>query len=76
MHAMIQYAQWLGLQGIEGEVLNHNKTLLNMCEELGFAIGSVPENPGVSHARLRLERISGADEHVAYNGPPSNPPPH
>jgi acetyltransferase len=72
MHAMIQYAQWLGLREIEGEVLNHNKIMLNMCEELGFAISSVPENPGVSHVRLRLERISEAVEHVP--GPPSNPP--
>jgi len=72
MHAMIQYAQWLGLREIEGEVLNHNKIMLNMCEELGFAISSVPGNPGVSYVRLRLERISGADEHVPSSGPPSN----
>jgi acetyltransferase len=73
MHTMIQYAQWLGLREIEGEVLNHNKIMLNMCDELGFAISSVPENPGVSRVRLRLERRSGADEHVLSNGPPSNP---
>lgn len=76
MHAMIQYAQWLGLREIEGEVLNHNKIMLNMCEELGFAIRSIPGNPGVSHVRLRLERISGADEHVPPNGPPSKPLAH
>ena len=76
MHAMIQYAQWLGLREIEGEVLNHNKIMLNMCEELGFAIRSIPGNPGVSHVRLRLKRISGADEHVPSNGPPSKPLAH
>jgi len=73
MHTMIQYAQWLGLREIEGEVLNHNKIMLNMCDELGFAISSVPENPGVSRVSLRLERRSGADEHVLSNSPPSNP---
>ena len=76
MHAMIQYAQGLGLREIEGEVLNHNKTMLNMCQELGFAISYLSENPGVSHVRLRLERISGADEHVPPNGPPSKPLAH
>jgi acetyltransferase len=73
MHTMIQYAQWLGLREIEGEVLNHNKIMLNMCDELGFAISSVPENPGVSRVSLRLERRSGADEHLLSNSPPSNP---
>ena len=76
MHVMIQYAQWLGLREIEGEVLNHNKTMLNMCQELGFTISYVSENPGVSHVRLHLERKSGADEHVPSNGPPSNPLAH
>jgi acetyltransferase len=58
MHTMIQYAQWLGLREVEGEVLNHNKIMLTMCEQLGFAISSVREDPGVSHVRLRLERTS------------------
>jgi acetyltransferase len=54
MRTMIQYAQWLGLGEIEGEVLSHNKTMLTMCAELGFAISSAPGDPGVSLVRLKL----------------------
>jgi acetyltransferase len=64
MHTMIEYAQWLGLREVEGQVLSHNKTMLTMCKELGFAISSVPEDPGVSLVRLRLGEISGAYQQV------------
>jgi acetyltransferase len=76
MHTMIQYAQWLGLREVEGEVLNHNTGMLTMCEELGFTITSAREDPGVSHVKLRLERTSLADEHVPSNSPPSSPLAH
>jgi hypothetical protein len=46
-------------------VLSHNKTMLTMCKELGFAISSVPEDPGVSLVRLRLDGTSGAYQQVS-----------
>jgi acetyltransferase len=64
MHTMIQYAQCLGLREVEGEVLSHNKTMLTMCKELGFAISSLPEDPGVSLVRLRLDGISRTYQQV------------
>jgi acetyltransferase len=73
MHTMIQYAQWLGLGEVEGEVLSDNKIMLTMCKELGFAISSVPHDPGVSHVKLRLKRTSGVDERLPSNGPLSSP---
>ena len=45
MQTMIQYARWLGLQEIEGQVLHENSTMLAMCRELGFAVSSVPGGP-------------------------------
>jgi acetyltransferase len=68
MHTIIQYAQSLGLREIEGQVLSHNKTMLTMCAELGFAISSAREDPGVSLVRLRLEGTSGAYEQVPCIG--------
>jgi acetyltransferase len=65
MHIMIEYAQGLGLREVEGQVLSHNKTMLTMCKELGFAISSVPEDPGVSLVRLRLDGTSGAYQQVS-----------
>ncbi|KAF1714695.1 bifunctional acetate--CoA ligase family protein/GNAT family N-acetyltransferase [Pseudoxanthomonas wuyuanensis] len=38
MRIMIEYAQWLGLNLIEGQVLRENRTMLAMCEQLGFRI--------------------------------------
>jgi hypothetical protein len=35
-----------------------------MCRELGFAISSVPEDPGVSLVRLRLDGISRTYQQV------------
>ena len=47
MQIMIEYARWLGLKTIEGQVLRENTTMLQMCRELGFAIASDPEDRDV-----------------------------
>ena len=44
MQITIDYARWLGLKTIEGQVLRENTTMLQMCRELGFAIASDPED--------------------------------
>ena len=38
MQIIIEYARWLGLKTIEGQVLRENTTMLRMCRELGFKI--------------------------------------
>jgi acetyltransferase len=73
MNTMIQYARWLGLREVEGQVLNHNKTMLTMCEELGFAISPVREDPGVSLVTLRLDGISATDKQAASTDRASSP---
>jgi acetyltransferase len=44
MQIMIEYARWLGLKTIEGQVLRENTTMLQMCRNLGFAITADPED--------------------------------
>jgi len=73
MHTMIQYARWLGLREIEGQVLSHNKTMLTMCAELGFAVSSVREDPGVSLVRLRLDGAPTTGTHLRSADTPSSP---
>jgi acetyltransferase len=38
MQIIIEYARWLGLKTIEGQVLRENTTMLQMCRQLGFHI--------------------------------------
>src|SRR5215472_8950798 len=73
MHTMNQYARWLGLREVEGQVLSHNKTMLTMCAELGFMVSSVREDPGVSVVRLRLDGASATGQHVRSTDTPSSP---
>jgi acetyltransferase len=54
MHLIIEFARWKGLRAIEGQVLYENKTMLTMCRDLGFEIGSDPKDPAVANVRLRL----------------------
>jgi acetyltransferase len=47
MRIMIEYARWLGLKTIEGQVLRENTTMLQMCRELGFDIAQEPDDGDV-----------------------------
>jgi acetyltransferase len=47
MQIMIEYARWLGLQTIEGQVLRENTTMLQMCRQLGFKIAEDPDDRDV-----------------------------
>ncbi|HML14345.1 MAG TPA: bifunctional acetate--CoA ligase family protein/GNAT family N-acetyltransferase [Xanthobacteraceae bacterium] len=44
MQIIIEYARWLGLKSIEGQVLRENTTMLQMCRELGFSVTSDPDD--------------------------------
>jgi acetyltransferase len=54
MQIMIEYARWLGLTTIEGQVLRENTTMLRMCRELGFAIEQDPEDRDVCIVKLAV----------------------
>lgn len=55
MKHMIAYARAEGLEEIFGEVLSENRTMLMMCEELGFHIADGPDAPGIKVVTLRLD---------------------
>jgi len=54
MQIMIEYARWLGLKTIEGQVLRENTTMLRMCRDLGFAIEQDPEDRDVCIVKLAV----------------------
>jgi acetyltransferase len=54
MRTLIRYAEREGLQALTGEVLEHNKRMLDMCRELGFEITADPEDLSLRQVRLRL----------------------
>jgi acetyltransferase len=52
MRIMIEYARWLGLRAIEGQVLRQNSTMLAMCRDLGFTIAAEPDDPALCRVTL------------------------
>ena len=52
MRIMIEYAHWLGLRVIEGQVLRQNSTMLAMCRDLGFTIAAEPDDPALCRVTL------------------------
>jgi RimJ/RimL family protein N-acetyltransferase len=55
MELMIEYARAEGLESVQGQVLQENKTMLRMCRELGFQIASDPEDSGILIVTLPLK---------------------
>jgi acetyltransferase len=54
MQLMIEYARAEGLRSMHGQVLLENAGMLDMCRELGFQIGSDPEDPSAAVVTLQL----------------------
>jgi len=54
MQLIIEYARAEGLKLIEGQVLGENIAMLEMCRELGFHVGSDPDEPDICIVRLAL----------------------
>jgi acetyltransferase len=55
MQTIIEYARSEGLRTIEGQVLNDNATMLQMCADLGFRIAPDPDEPDISMVTLTLQ---------------------
>jgi acetyltransferase len=58
MEIIIDYARWLGLEAIEGQVLRENTTMLAMCREFGFTIAPDPDERDVYVVTLPLTATS------------------
>jgi acetyltransferase len=56
MQMIIEYARAEGLKMIEWQVLSENVTMLAMCKELGFQIGSDSRDPDACVVNLSLSR--------------------
>ncbi len=56
MRRMIEYAKAKGLKRVYGQVLSENRTMLRMCEELGFHLGPDAE-AGVKVEVLDLDHV-------------------
>jgi acetyltransferase len=54
MELMIRYARSEGLRHIEGQVLQENDTMLQMCRELGFRIADDPHDGTIRAVSLQL----------------------
>ena len=44
MRLMIEYAHWLGLRVVEGQVLRENRTMIAMGRQLGFEVLPEPDD--------------------------------
>ncbi len=62
MQIMIEYARWLGLRVIEGQVLRENRTMLAMCQQFGFRVVPDPDDS------LLVEVVLSVREGHAANG--------
>ncbi|WP_367347308.1 bifunctional acetate--CoA ligase family protein/GNAT family N-acetyltransferase [Stenotrophomonas bentonitica] len=60
MSIMIEYAQWLGLNIVEGQVLRENSTMLAMCQALGFKTKLDPDDPTVMVVTLPVQEAQAA----------------
>jgi acetyltransferase len=54
MELIIRYARSENLRCIEGQVLQENTTMLDMCRQLGFQIVDDPNDPTINFVRLEL----------------------
>lgn len=61
MTIMIEYAQWLGLNIVEGQVLRENSTMLAMCQSLGFKTRLDPDDPTVMVVTLPVQSVQVTD---------------
>lgn len=57
MSIMIEYAKWLGLDVVEGQVLRENSTMIAMCQSLGFKTRLDPDDSTVMMVTLQVQQV-------------------
>jgi acetyltransferase len=58
MTIMIEYAKWLGLDVVEGQVLRENSTMIAMCQSLGFQTRLDPDDSTVMMVSLPVQQVA------------------
>jgi len=54
MRRILDYAKERGVREVYGDVLRENRTMLKLCQVLGFTPSSVPDEPELVRVTLRL----------------------
>lgn len=57
MELIIEYARADGIGEITGEVLRENRTMLDMCEALGFSIQASDDDPAIAIVTLDVDAL-------------------
>jgi acetyltransferase len=73
MQLIIAYSGSVGLKTIEGQVLRENQRMLAMCQELGFAIQSDPDDATLRIVSLSLQSPGAAKASEAGEPHAANP---
>ncbi len=60
MRIMIEYAHWLELRLVEGQVLRENRTMIQMCRQLGFRVEPDPDDATLVRVVLPILGEDGA----------------
>jgi RimJ/RimL family protein N-acetyltransferase len=63
MKHVIAFAQEKGLATVHGQVLAENRTMLQMCAELGFDIDDDPNERGMKIVTLQLHELPALTAH-------------
>jgi RimJ/RimL family protein N-acetyltransferase len=63
MKHMIAYAKAKGIKTVRGQVLAENRTMLQMCGELGFHASDDPGEHGVKQVTLSLDEVAAEATH-------------
>lgn len=57
MKLMIEWAKADGLKVVKGEILRENRTMISMCEALGFSVKSSPDDESIAVVTLPVETV-------------------
>lgn len=60
MKLMIEWAKADGLSAVKGEVLRENRTMIQMCEALGFSVKSSPDDESIALVILPIAAVADA----------------
>lgn len=61
MKLMIEWAAADGLTTVKGEVLRENRTMISMCEALGFSVKSSPDDESIALVTLPVAAAAAAE---------------
>ncbi len=54
MRRILDYARGRGVREVYGDVLRENRTMLKLCQVLGFTLSGVPDEPEVVRVTMRI----------------------